>query len=78
MKLKVLSPFRDIDNFAVRHEAGDVVVVTDPDRIRRLVSGGLCEMMKATEETTVEPAENETPTAAASEKPKAKKRTNRR
>ena len=43
MKLRVIASFRDISNFAIRHEVGDVIEVHDPDRISRLVNGGLCE-----------------------------------
>lgn len=41
--LKVKMPFRDINDFSVRHEVGDVFPVSDPERAARLVEAGLCE-----------------------------------
>ena len=41
-KLRVLKPFRDIADFSIRHEPGDVIEVSDPIRAGRLLNGGLC------------------------------------
>ena len=43
MKLRVLVRFRDERNFFTIHEEGDIIVVNDPDRVTRLIEGGVCE-----------------------------------
>lgn len=81
MKLRVTAPFRDIDNFAIRHEVGDVVEVTNPDRISRLVGCGLCQYVKEepvlepeTADLPVLPEQSGQPAPSALSKPKPRRR----
>lgn len=42
-KLRVLVRFRDERNFFTIHEEGDIIVVSNPERVTRLIEGGFCE-----------------------------------
>ncbi len=83
MKLRVLASFRDISNFAIRHEVGDEIEVSDPDRISRLVNGGLCEAvgepLESNEATDSQPEaakrQETAPAAEAAPKTAAKPKT---
>ena len=67
--LKVIMPFRDISDFSVRHEAGDVITVADTDRATRLVQGGLCEEVpdKPAPRPSPKPAPEPSPAPVAEE-----------
>lgn len=56
-QLRVLIPFRDKDNFFVFHKVGETIEVSDPKRITFLVDSGLCEVVKAKQQTIVMPQE---------------------
>ena len=68
MKLRVIASFRDINNFALRHEVGDVIEVSDSDRAARLVSGELCEKIDEQPEAPSAEESGEQPEATKSTK----------
>lgn len=79
--LRVLTTFRDINNFFLMHKEGDVIEVTNPVRVARLLAGGICELVEE------KPAANEkqpyiAPIAIAREtayeKPRQKRPYNRK
>lgn len=78
-KLRVLVRFRDEQNFFTIHEEGDIIVVSDSDRVTRLIEGGVCEnadkkapSAEVVKEEVLERAEPEQPVAEkpVEEKPK--------
>ncbi len=70
-KLRVLVRFRDERNFFTIHEEGDIIEVADPDRVTRLIEGGICEI--ADEAPKPEVSDSPVLEQAASEQPAEEK-----
>lgn len=58
VKLKVLVPFTDKNDRAVRYKEGDTVVFDDIERINDLVARRLCRLVAVEDEVSEAPAAN--------------------
>lgn len=56
-QIKVIKRFRDITNYAVVYNAGDMITIKDEERVRNIVARGLGEVVKPVKEEKTEQAE---------------------
>lgn len=74
IKLRVLVRFRDERNFFTIHEEGDIIEVSNPERVTRLIDSGLCELVNnnptKTEESDSKELEGGDTEQIVEEKPK--------
>lgn len=69
-QLRVLQTFRDERNFFTLHQEGDIIEVFSPERVTRLIEGGLCELVdKDTKVESSDTTKLESPVSPAEEKP---------